>query len=110
MSELQEKYVIYKPEIGRGSYSKVYKALDKNKKLIAIKKINIQEINPKLLQRIEYEIAIHKKIEHPNIVKLNDIYRDDKNICLILEYCEQDFNKVKCTENPGIVGEIGPCL
>ena len=52
MSELQEKYVIYKPEIGRGSYSKVYKALDKNKKLIAIKKINIQEINPKLLQRI----------------------------------------------------------
>jgi serine/threonine protein kinase len=99
MSELQEKYVIYKPEIGRGSYSKVYKALDKNKKLIAIKKINIQEINPKLLQRIEYEIAIHKKIEHPNIVKLNDIYRDEKNICLILEYCEQDFNKVKCTYN-----------
>ena len=99
MSELQEKYVIYKPEIGRGSYSKVYKALDKNKKLIAIKKINIQEINPKLLQRIEYEIAIHKKIEHPNIVKLNDIYRDEKNICLILEYCEQDFNKVKCNYN-----------
>ena len=102
MSELQDKYVVYKPEIGRGSYSKVYKALDKNKKLIAIKKINIQDIIPKLLERIEYEIMIHKKINHPNIVKLHDVYKDDKNICLMLEYCEHDFTTVKCNSENDI--------
>ena len=50
--ELINKYTIYKPEIGSGAYSKVYKALDKNGNLIAIKKINIENINYKLLEII----------------------------------------------------------
>ena len=93
--DLINKYTIYKPEIGSGAYSKVYKALDKDGKTIAIKKINIHNINDKLLERIEYEIHIHKKLEHPNIVKLYDVFRNDKCICLILEYCDQDFDNIK---------------
>jgi serine/threonine protein kinase len=93
--ELINKYTIYKPEIGSGAYSKVYKALDKNGNLIAIKKINIENINQKLLERIEYEIHIHKKLDHPNIVKLYDVFRNEKCICLILEFCDKDFDNIK---------------
>ena len=93
--DLINKYTIYKPEIGSGAYSKVYKALDKNGNLIAIKKINIENINHKLLERIEYEIHIHKKLDHPNIVKLYDVFRNKKCICLILEFCNQDFDNIK---------------
>jgi len=93
--DLINKYTIYKPEIGSGAYSKVYKALDKNGNLIAIKKINIENINHKLLERIEYEIHIHKKLDHPNIVKLYDVFRNEKCICLILEFCNQDFDNIK---------------
>jgi serine/threonine protein kinase len=95
MFDLNGKYVIFRPEIGKGSYSKVYKAKDKNHKSVAIKRINIEKINNKLLDRIELEINIHKKLQHDNIVKLNEIIRDEKNICLVLEYCEEEFNNLK---------------
>lgn len=95
MFDLNGKYVIFRPEIGKGSYSKVYKAKDKNHKSVAIKRINIEKINNKLLDRIELEINIHKKLYHENIVKLNEIIRDEKNICLVLEYCEEEFNNLK---------------
>ena len=95
MFDLNGKYVIFRPEIGKGSYSKVYKAKDKNHKSVAIKRINIEKINNKLLERIELEINIHKKLYHENIVKLNEIIRDEKNICLVLEYCEEEFNNIK---------------
>lgn len=98
--DLINKYTIFKPEIGSGAYSKVYKALDKNGKTIAIKKINIHNINDKLLERIEYEIHIHKKLEHPNIVKLYDVFRNDMCICLILEYCDHDFDNIKYNIKP----------
>jgi serine/threonine protein kinase len=98
--DLINKYTIFKPEIGSGAYSKVYKALDKSGKTIAIKKINIHNINDKLLERIEYEIHIHKKLEHPNIVKLYDVFRNEKCICLILEYCDQDFDNIKYNIKP----------
>jgi serine/threonine protein kinase len=98
--DLINKYTIYKPEIGSGAYSKVYKALDKNGRTIAIKKINIHNINDKLLERIEYEIHIHKKLEHPNIVKLYDVFRNDMCICLILEYCDHDFDNIKYNIKP----------
>jgi len=98
--DLINKYTIFKPEIGSGAYSKVYKALDNSGQTIAIKKINIHNINEKLLERIEYEIHIHKKLEHLNIVKLYDVFRNDKCICLILEYCDQDFDNIKYNIKP----------
>ena len=39
------------------------------------------------------EIAILKKITHPNIVKIIDLAFSDKNIELCLEYCEYDLKK-----------------
>ncbi len=95
MFDLKGKYILFRPEIGRGSFSKVYKAKDKNHNNVAIKRINIEKINEKLLDRIELEINIHKKIDHQNIVKLYEVIRDEKNICLILEHCEEEFNNIK---------------
>jgi serine/threonine protein kinase len=70
MFDLNGKYVIFRPEIGKGSYSKVYKAKDKNHKSVAIKRINIEKINNKLLDRIELEINIHKKFRKKNRNKI----------------------------------------
>ena len=51
MFDLNGKYVIFRPEIGKGSYSKVYKAKDKNHKSVAIKRINIEKINNKFFNQ-----------------------------------------------------------
>lgn len=34
------------------------------------------------------EIKILKKLDHPNIVKLYEIYQDDNNIYLVTEFLE----------------------
>jgi len=40
------------------------------------------------LQNLNNEIKILKILDHPNIVKLYEIYQDQKNIYLITEYLE----------------------
>lgn len=84
-------YVCYKGKIGKGSYSSVYKGFHKKTlKEVAIKRIEYENIDIKLKNQINSEMNLMKKINHPNIVKLYDIYFDkEKFIYFILEYCEQ---------------------
>ena len=84
-------YVCYKGKIGKGSYSSVYKGFHKNSlKEVAVKRIEYENIDIKLKNQINSEMNLMKKINHPNIVKLYDIYFDnEKFIYFILEYCEQ---------------------
>lgn len=39
------------------------------------------------LKNIQSEIDIMKKIEHPNIVKLHDVYQTNNNMYIVTEYC-----------------------
>ncbi len=89
------KYIIFRPEIGRGSYSRVYKGMDKSKEFIGIKIINVNKLDIEIVNLIDKEIEIHKKIENENIVKLRDVIREKNKICMIMEYCETDLDKVK---------------
>jgi len=91
----ENKYIIFRPEIGKGSYSKVYKGMNKKREYIGIKIVNIENMSEEIIGLIEKEIEIHKKIENENIVKLNDVIRKNKKICMIMEYCETDLEKKK---------------
>jgi serine/threonine protein kinase len=93
--EEENKYIIFRPEIGKGSYSKVYKGMNKNREYIGIKIVNIENMSEEIVELIEKEIEIHKNIENENIVKLNDVIRKNKKICMIMEYCETDLEKIK---------------
>jgi serine/threonine protein kinase len=48
----------------------------------------------------DFEINIHKRLEHPNIIKLLGHYEDEKHIYLILELCAQDLYELMKTK-PG---------
>lgn len=39
------------------------------------------------LRQLKYEIEILSTIDHPNIIKLYDVYEDNKYIHLVFEYC-----------------------
>ena len=60
--------------IGSGSFGEVYlsKKLNSNK-LFATKKVNIRPDNLKSKKYLDYEINIMKSLQHPNIVKLEEI-------------------------------------
>lgn len=77
-------------EIGRGSFAMVFKGYlthDKSKH-IAIKTVSRSKLkNKKLLENLEIEIAILKKIKHPHIVGLMDCERTSTDFYLVMEYC-----------------------
>lgn len=83
------KYIINN-EIGRGSFSTVFKGYDKEEKRdIAIKKINECDINKKKFYKLaNREIKIMCQLNNKNILKLYDIVTKDNQIYLILEYCK----------------------
>jgi len=80
------KYILGK-KIGRGSFSKVYKAFYENKEY-AVKLIKLDKLSNKIIKNLEYEIEVLEKLNHENIIKCFEILRAEKTICIILEYCE----------------------
>jgi serine/threonine-protein kinase ULK/ATG1 len=59
----------------------------KNKSLAAIKMVQRSKLSKKLLENLESEIQILKKLNHPHIVALTDCKKSEKHIHLIMEYC-----------------------
>ena len=37
--------------------------------------------------RLKYEIDVLKNLDHPNILKLYEVYEDKQNIYLVTEFC-----------------------
>ncbi len=77
--------------LGKGAMGIVYKCWQpKLKRFVAIKTCNIRESvdagqDP---ARLEDEALTIARLNHPNIVSLIDVFSDDKNIYLIMEYLE----------------------
>jgi serine/threonine protein kinase len=88
-------------KLGTGAYSTVYLARCTDKEmitkynlingLVAIKKINISNLNDKATKMVRDEISIMSNImknPHPNIISCIDIIDDLDTIYIIMEYCD----------------------
>ena len=84
------KYTIKGP-LGEGSFSTVRLATDpQTKTKYACKIIDAQRIaSPELRTRFENEIRIMQQMYHPNVVRLCDIMKDERNYYI----CEVEFNE-----------------
>jgi BR serine/threonine kinase len=58
----------------------------KTNKKVAIKIVNREKLNESVLMKVEREITIMKLIEHPNVLRLYDVYENKKYLYLILEH------------------------
>lgn len=77
-----EKYE-FQEKIGEGSYGMVMKARDRlSGNEVAVKLINKSDSSPKSSEMIN-EVEILKTLDHPNIVKLLEIYESDKYIFMV---------------------------
>ena len=75
-------------ELGKGGYGKVLEVRHKKTNAIrACKYISKLKIKEKDLQRIRREINILKKADHPNIVKVYEIYETKRSLYIIMEKC-----------------------
>ncbi len=75
--------------IGKGNFAKVHIARKKaNEQIYAVKTIEKAKIaeNPKNLISLEKEIQVMRRIDHPNVIKMYEVYENELYIHLILEY------------------------
>ena len=69
-----------------GSFGLVYKAKDRvSKEIRAIKAISVDSLSE---TEFENEINILKKVDHPNIIKLHEVYLNNNFVYMIEEYCK----------------------
>ena len=73
-------------ELGIGAYAKVYRVQNKKTKdVFACKELAKSKINN--LEKFKNEINIMSKCDHPNVIKLCEIYEDPRYIELLMEEC-----------------------
>lgn len=83
--DVTEKYII-KETLGQGTFGIVRRCIDKEKgESFALKTILKSKVpDPDVLKR---EITIMQQVDHPHIIRLYDVYENEKNIFLVTELC-----------------------
>lgn len=88
IKDLKRNYKIEEKLLGAGSYGKVFLAHNQFVKehKVAIKVLDRTHINESLSEILE-EFKILSRLDHPNIVKYYETYRDKRYLYLVMEYC-----------------------
>ena len=84
--DIYSKYDFSSKPLGEGAFGVVYKGTEKvSGDERAIKIIEREKI--KNFQRFYNEVNALKTLDHPHIIKLFEIYEDDKKVYLVQELC-----------------------
>lgn len=81
-------------KIGQGTYSNVYKARDLvTGKIVALKKVRFDNLEPESVRFMAREILVLRRLDHPNVVKLEGLVtsRMSCSLYLVFEYMEHDL-------------------
>ncbi|KAJ3671581.1 hypothetical protein LUZ60_007660 [Juncus effusus] len=90
-------------KIGQGTYSSVYRARDlQTGKIVALKKVRFMNMDPESVRFMAREIHILRRLDHPNVIKLEGIVasRTSQSLYLVFEYMEHDLAGL--TSTPGV--------
>lgn len=81
-------------QIGQGTYSSVYKGRDLlHNRVVALKKVRFDNMDPESVKFMAREILILRRLDHPNIIKLEGLVtsRTSSSLYLVFEYMEHDL-------------------
>ncbi|CAG4933610.1 unnamed protein product [Colias eurytheme] len=81
-------------KIGEGTYGVVYKGKNKiTGQYVAMKKIRLESEDDGVPSTAIREISLLKELNHPNIVKLEDVLMEENKLYLIFEFLSMDLKK-----------------
>lgn len=76
-------------KIGNEKFAAIHKCKNKGTGLRSIAKIfSISGVEPKVLEAFIKEAELLREADHPNIIKVLDIYKDSVNAYIITEHCK----------------------
>ncbi|KAK6157159.1 hypothetical protein DH2020_011407 [Rehmannia glutinosa] len=84
-------------KIGQGTYSSVYKGRDLlHNKVVALKKVRFDNMDPESVKFMAREILILRRLDHPNVIKLEGLVtsRTSNSLYLVFEYMEHDLTGI----------------
>lgn len=87
-------FLLFVIQIGQGTYSNVYKARDLiTGKIVALKKVRFDNLEPESVRFMAREILVLKRLDHPNVLKLEGLVtsRMSCSLYLVFEYMEHDL-------------------
>ncbi|CAL5444935.1 unnamed protein product [Camellia sinensis] len=82
-------------KIGQGTYSSVFRARHlETGRIVALKKVRFDNFEPESIRFMAREIMILRRLDHPNIIKLEGLItsRLSCSIFLVFEYMEHDIS------------------
>ncbi|KAE8149969.1 kinase-like domain-containing protein [Aspergillus avenaceus] len=83
--------------IGRGGSSRVYRVMAENYKIFALKRVNLEDVDPVTLAGYKGEIDLLKKLENlDRVVRLFDweLNSDKHTLSVLMEIGESDLEKI----------------
>ncbi|KAF1887237.1 hypothetical protein Lal_00040837 [Lupinus albus] len=81
-------------KVGQGTYSSVFRARElETGKIVALKKVRFDNFEPESVRFMAREIMILRRLDHPNIIKLEGLItsRLSCSIYLVFEYMQHDI-------------------
>jgi len=76
--------------LGNGAFSDVFlfESRTNPEMRYAVKVMFKEDLDADIFQLVNEEVKILAMLDHPNIVKYNESYQDDKNMYIVMEYLE----------------------
>jgi calcium-dependent protein kinase len=93
-------------KLGKGSYGSVYLATHRvTGDERAVKVMNVEKVTSYYLRKLHTEIEILKQVDHPNIVKLKDVFFGKRSVYVITDLCRggELFELLNSGRNQGFV-------
>jgi len=91
-----------KNKLGEGISAQVFRAIDNQRgEFVALKKMSLDKENEGVPSPVIREVALLKKLNHPNIISLRDVIHQPNQIILVLEYL--DCNLKEYTEKSQMI-------
>jgi len=93
-------------KLGKGSYGSVYLATHRiTGDERAVKVMNVDRITSYYLRKLHTEISILKELDHPNIIKLQDVFFGKRSVYIVTDLCRggELFELLNSGKNQGFV-------
>lgn len=83
-----QKVFSFEKRLGAGSFGEVFLVRERASTFERVCKVINRDLTKVPVEQIEAEIDVLKKLDHPNIIKVFEVFQDQNSMYIIMEVCD----------------------